>query len=217
MSQLYAYISTLPPHLSPLGHHRAPSSTPSVLQWVSTSCLFHTWWCIHVKLNLQNQPTLSSPFPCPHIHSLCLYLYSHPGTRFICTIFRGYIYLLILKFAQSSLILCVPTHCTVHGILQARILEWVAFPFSRGPSQPRGWIHISLTAGGFFTSWATRKAREYWSGQPAPIPGEQRSNERWSVQNLEFVLQGEVNQKNRYHLIWTEVHLCDKLSVHPHL
>ena len=138
MSQLYAYISTLPPHHSPLGQHRAPSSTPSVLQWVSTSCLFHTWWCIHVKLNLQNQPTLSSPFPCPHIHSLCLYLYSHPGTRFICTIFLGYIYLLILKFAQSSLILCVPTHCTVHGILQARILEWVAFPFSRGPSQPRG-------------------------------------------------------------------------------
>ena len=30
-----------------------------------------------------------------------------------------------------------PTDCTVHGILQARILEWIAFPFSRGSSQPR--------------------------------------------------------------------------------
>ena len=33
---------------------------------------------------------------------------------------------------------------TVHGILQARILEWVAFPFSRGSSQPRGWMQVSL-------------------------------------------------------------------------
>ena len=47
---------------------------------------------------------------------------------------------------------------TVHGILQARILEWVAFPFSRGPSQPRDWTQVSHTTGGFFTSWATREA-----------------------------------------------------------
>ena len=47
---------------------------------------------------------------------------------------------------------------TVHGILQARILEWVAFPFSRRSSQPRDQIQISHIAGGFFTSWATREA-----------------------------------------------------------
>ena len=47
---------------------------------------------------------------------------------------------------------------TVHGILQARILEWVAVPFSRGSSQPRDWTQVSLIAGGFFTSWATREA-----------------------------------------------------------
>ena len=40
----------------------------------------------------------------------------------------------------------------VHGILQARILEQVAIPFSRGPSQPRDWIRISCIAGGFFTT-----------------------------------------------------------------
>ena len=41
---------------------------------------------------------------------------------------------------------------TVHGTPQARILEWVAFPFSRGSSQPRDQTQVSHTAGGFFTS-----------------------------------------------------------------
>ena len=40
-----------------------------------------------------------------------------------------------------------------------RILEWVAFPFFRGPSQPRDWTQVSCTAGGFFTSWATREPK----------------------------------------------------------
>jgi len=53
---------------------------------------------------------------------------------------------------------------TVHGIFQARLLERVAFPFSRGSSQPRDRTQVSLTAGGFFTSWATREAQEYCSG-----------------------------------------------------
>ena len=53
------------------------------------------------------------------------------------------------------------THCDTHGlvhwILQARILEWVAFLFSWGSSQPReDRTLVSRTAGGFFTSWATR-------------------------------------------------------------
>ena len=47
-----------------------------------------------------------------------------------------------------------------HGILQIRILEWVAVPFSRGSSHPRDRIHISCIAGGFFISWATREAPE---------------------------------------------------------
>ena len=46
---------------------------------------------------------------------------------------------------------------TVHGILQARILEWVAFPFCRGSSQPRDWTQVSRVADRFFTSWATRE------------------------------------------------------------
>ena len=57
---------------------------------------------------------------------------------------------------------------TVHGILQARILEWVAVPFSRGSSQPRGQTQVSCIAGVLFTSWATREDQEYWSGLPGP-------------------------------------------------
>ena len=44
---------------------------------------------------------------------------------------------------------------TVHGILRTTILEWVAFPFSGGSSQPGDWTQVSRIAGGFFTSWAT--------------------------------------------------------------
>ena len=63
-----------------------------------------------------------------------------------------------MKVAQSCLTLWDLMAYTVHGILQARILEWVAFPFSRGSSQPRDRTQVSRIAGGFFTSWATREA-----------------------------------------------------------
>ena len=58
------------------------------------------------------------------------------------------------------------------GILQARILEWVATPFSRGSSQPRDQTQVFRIAGMFFISWATREAHEYWSGLPIPSPGD---------------------------------------------
>ena len=69
-----------------------------------------------------------------------------------------------VKVAQSCLTLCDPIDYTVHGVLQARILELAAFPFFRGSSQPRDRIQVSHIAGGFFTSWATKEAQEYWSG-----------------------------------------------------
>ena len=53
-----------------------------------------------------------------------------------------------------------PMGYTVHGILQAGILEWVGVPFSRGPSQPRDQTQVFRIAGRFFTSWATRKAHK---------------------------------------------------------
>ena len=99
-----------------------------------------------------------------------------------------------VKVAQLCLTLCNPMDCSlpgssVNGILQARILEWVAVPFSRGSSQPRDQTRVSHIAGGslpseppgklkttgvggqvsstagkFFTIWTTREAQEYWSG-----------------------------------------------------
>ena len=51
-----------------------------------------------------------------------------------------------------SLVMPYSLRVAVHTILQARILEWVAFAFSRGPSQPRDQIQVSSIAGRFFTS-----------------------------------------------------------------
>ena len=56
--------------------------------------------------------------------------------------------------AQSCLTLCDPMGCSLPAHLQARILEWVAMPSSRGSSQPRDWTQVSSTAGEFFTIWA---------------------------------------------------------------
>ena len=84
------------------------------------------------------------------------------------TVFMYHLYILIFHcitiffvwayFKQSESITklcltrCDPMGYTVHGILQARILEWVAFPFSRGSSQPRDQTQVSCIAGGFLTN-----------------------------------------------------------------
>ena len=77
-----------------------------------------------------------------------------------------------------------PTLCdlmdyTDHGILQARILGWVAFPFSRGSSQPRGQTQVSRIAGRFFTSWATREAHFMYSN------GTHSSSLAWKIPWME--------------------------------
>ena len=48
----------------------------------------------------------------------------------------------------------------------------MAFPFSRESLQPRDQIQVSCIAGEFFTSWVTKGAQEYWSGQPVPSPAD---------------------------------------------
>ena len=62
---------------------------------------------------------------------------------------------------------CSPPGSSVHGIFQARILEWVVIPFSRGSSWPRDWTHVSWVsciAGGFFTTEPLGKSFScaYW-------------------------------------------------------
>ena len=55
-----------------------------------------------------------------------------------------------MKVTQFCKTLCDPMDCTIHGTLQARILDWVAFPFSRGFSQSRDRTQVSCIAGGFY-------------------------------------------------------------------
>ena len=79
----------------------------------------------------------------------------------------------VLKFLSIWLCVCVscsvnpilcnpmdfsPPCSSTHGIFQARVLEWIAFSFSRRSSGPRDWAQVSCTAGRFFTHWATREA-----------------------------------------------------------
>ena len=131
-----------------------------VVQSLSHIWLFVTPWLQYARL------------PCPsHSPRVCsntgpLSQWGHPTISFCCP-------LLLLpsiseksevKVIQSCLTLHDPMDSEVNGILQARILDWVAFPFSSGSSQPRDRTQVSNTAGGCFTSWATREAQEYWSG-----------------------------------------------------
>ena len=67
------------------------------------------------------------------------------------------------EVTQSCLTLCDPMDCSppgssVHGVFQARILEWGAISFSRGSSQPRDQTWVSYMAGRFFIIWATGEA-----------------------------------------------------------
>ena len=89
----------------------------------------------------------------------------------------------------SHVWLFVTPWTVVHGNLQARILEWVAFPSSRGSSQPRDWTQVSRIAGGFFTSWVTRQAQctvnvlhlNHPKAIPSPWSMEKLSSTNWSL------------------------------------
>ena len=92
----------------------------------------------------------------------------------LCTVMCGisirwpaegrYIFCSESEAAQSCLTLCDPMDCSlpgfsVHGIFQARILEWVAISFSRRSSGPRNWTRVSHIVGRHFTVWATREVQ----------------------------------------------------------
>ena len=92
---------------------------------------------------------------------VCVYIY------ITCTYYI-YIYTIALKvlIAQSCPTFCDPLDHSppvffVHGILQARILEWVAIPYSRGSFQSRDWTWVSCNASRYFTVWATGEAHIY--------------------------------------------------------
>ena len=92
-----------------------------------------------------------------------------------------------VKVARLWQTLCDSIDCTVHGSLQARILKWVAFPFSRGSSQPRDRTQASHIAGRFFTSWATREAH-------GPTPIKDFQNWQTFLSPIIFVLSNAVGR-----------------------
>ena len=90
------------------------------------------------------------------------YVYCWPCIMLVTCLLRPKI-LKWSEVAQSCPTLCDPMDCSlpgssVHGIFQARVLEWVAISFYRGSSQPRDWTPVSHIAGRCFIIWATREA-----------------------------------------------------------
>ena len=75
----------------------------------------------------------------------------------------------LVLVVQSCLTFCDPIDCSppdssVHGILQARTLEWVAIPFSRGSSQPKDWTQVSCIAGRFFpVCYILKSKKNMWN------------------------------------------------------
>ena len=70
---------------------------------------------------------------------------------------------------------CSPPASSIHGIFQARILEWVAISFSRGSSWPRDQTQVSHIAGRLFTIWATREAISFLASHQKPELGYTKS------------------------------------------
>ena len=87
--------------------------------------------------------------------------------------FPGFTTEVIVLVAQSCPTVWDSMDCglpgsSVHRIHQARILEWVASPFSRGSSRPRDWSLVSCSVDGFFTIWATRETPYNWKSIVIP-------------------------------------------------
>ena len=95
---------------------------------------------------------------------------------------------------------CDPMDCSlpgssVHGILQAGILEWVAISFSRGSSWPKNWNQASGIAGGCFTDWASREAQY------------ERKDPRTDITCFQWEAQGKVLKKIMHNFLLTSLTL----------
>ena len=117
----------------------------------------------------------TSPNVFPIHHFLCSFLFLALCIEYTwcCYSFLFHLYIVInfyksqceSEVAQSCPTLCDPVDCSlpgfsIHGILQARVLEWVAISFSRGSSWPRDWTRVSRIAGRRFNLWAPREAHK---------------------------------------------------------
>ena len=96
----------------------------------------------------------------------------------------------------SRVWLCDTMDYTLHGILQAKILEWVAFPFSRGSSQPRDQTQVFHIAGGFFTNWTTGKPKKLeWVAYPFSSRSSQPRNQTGGLLHCRWILYNWANRE----------------------
>ena len=111
-----------------------------------------------------------------------------------------------------------------HGLysLQARILEWVAVPFSRGSSQPSTWTRVSCIAGRLLTSWTTREYSDLSFWKPFPSKRNQASLEKWPFpgmqqgkykMNLRQLIMPVSKKVLKYNRDVTEVHYTQPAEV----
>ena len=132
------------------GHSR--KMTSGFIRSTDLICSSSKWWS-YMSCKMQ-----SFKLSCPWEQSLQQWLNSWDEVRLLK--FPGP--WTLVSVAQSCLSPCDPVDCSppgssVHGILQARVLGWVAISFFRGSSQPRDRTWVSCNAGRFFTIWATRQ------------------------------------------------------------
>ena len=142
------------PHISgagngnPLHHGCLENPMDKEAWWTTVHGVVKTW----TRLNITHVTTALKWIPAKEVMRGNFGFGFHK--RLPASIFRGNMY--VCSIAQSCLTLCDPMDCSspgssVHGIIQASILEWVAIPFSRGSSRPRDQTCVSCIAGGFFT------------------------------------------------------------------
>ena len=127
-----------------------PVNSQKVQTFFGGELLLITQSCLTLRPHGLQQVRLSRASPFPRMDTrTCMAESLLCSSQIITTLLIGYVK---VKVAQSCPTLCNPMDYTVHGILQARILEWAAFRFSRGSSQPRDQTQASHIAGVFFTS-----------------------------------------------------------------
>ena len=133
-------------------------------EWIVSSLSVTTAWCIFEDSNIIFFNSRKSQSP------LTLHLdnkFTLPWHKNITSPWHLELLQIICTLSHSVMSnSCNPIDCSlpsssVHGILQARILEWVVISFSRGSSQPRDWAQVSCIAVRLFTNWAMREAQDH--------------------------------------------------------
>ena len=145
-------------HMCPFLHRKFHNVSQKLLSWwdlLASFCDYNSLASFSQLINFRNKLKLDGS----------LGLFSLIPLNFcvcvcVCTCARACTHVCLV--AQLCQTLCNPMDCSppvssVHGILQAGILEYVAISFSMRSSQPRNGTRVSFIAGGFFTVWGTRE------------------------------------------------------------